>query len=125
MKVSFEIPGKLPTMNEIIAKSKQHYGSYSKMKKISTQLVIDSAKGLPVIGKADFVITWYCKNKRIDPDNLAAGVKFLLDGLVDAGIMENDGWANVNSITHSFRIDKANPRIEVEIYETKAKGMSL
>lgn len=119
MKISFEIPGKLPTMNEIIAKSKQHYGAYSKMKKKYTELVKENAGHLPPIDKSDFVITWYCENKRIDPDNLAVGSKMIFDGLVEIGVMENDGWGNVNSITHFFEVDKVNPRIEVEIFETK------
>lgn len=117
MRLSFEIPGTLPTMNEIIAKSKQHYGAYSKMKKNSTQLVIDSAKGLPAIGSADFHITWYCQDMRKDKDNIIAGQKFIFDGLVDGGILKNDGWKEVGNISHSFQVDKANPRIEVEIFE--------
>ena len=113
------IPGEFPSMNEIIAKSKQHYAVYSKMKKKYTELVVYQSAGMAAIGKADFVITWYCKNKRKDPDNLSAGIKFLLDGLVEAGVMENDGWGNVNTLTHIFRIDKENPRVEVEIFEVK------
>lgn len=117
--IRFTIPGELPSMNQIIAKSKQHYGAYAAMKKKYTGLVIEHANDVQPIGKADFVITWYCKNKRIDPDNTSAGVKFLLDGLVEAGVMENDGWGNINSLTHIFQIDKENPRVEVEIFEVK------
>lgn len=117
--ISFEIPGELPSMNEIIAKSKQHYAVYSKMKKKFTQLVIDSAEGLPVIESANFHIIWHCKDKRKDKDNIVAGQKFIFDGLVDGGILKNDGWKEVGNISHSFYIDKANPRIEVEIFEVK------
>lgn len=113
------VPGELPTMNEIIASSKRHYGVYSKMKKKYTELVISQAAGMEKVRKADFIITWHCKNKRKDPDNVATGIKFLLDGLVEAGVMENDGWGQVNSLTHIFRVDKANPRVEVEIFEVK------
>lgn len=89
------------------------------MKKKYTQLVIDSAEGLPTIESANFHITWYSKDKRKDPDNIASGIKFLLDGLVEAGVLPNDGWKEIRSISHSFHIDKANPRVEVEIFEVK------
>lgn len=118
MDIKFVIPGELPAMNEIIKASKSHYGAYAKLKKDYTALVMIHAKGLPEVKKADFEITWYCKNKRKDPDNVAGGgTKILLDGLIKAGIIPNDGWNEVNSITHDFKVDKDNPRIEVEIRE--------
>jgi len=117
MVVEFTISGNLPTMNEIIAVSKQHPKSYSRMKKDFTALVMIHARNLPKINKADFVITWHCKDKRKDPDNLIAGQKFIFDGLTKAGIMDNDGWSEVGNITHRFEVDKRNPRIEVKIYE--------
>lgn len=113
--IKFEIPGTLPTMNEIIAASKSHYGMYSKMKKKYTQLVIECAEGLPSVESANFLITWCCSSKRKDKDNIVAGQKFIFDGLVDGGILENDGWKQVGDISHKFTIDKDNPRIVVEI----------
>ena len=117
MVVEFVIPGHLPNLNEIIAVSKQHPKSYSRMKKDFTALVMIHARNLPKVVKSDFVITWYCKNKRKDKDNLIAGQKFIFDGLTKAGIMDNDGWSEVGNITHRFEVDKAKPRIEVKIYE--------
>lgn len=117
--IRFQIPGSLPTMNEVIAVSKIRYGKYADMKRKYTELVKNCAKGLPAIESANFHITWYAKDKRKDPDNIASGIKFLLDGLVEGGILPNDGWKEVKSISHSFQIDKANPRIEVEIFEVK------
>lgn len=107
-------------MNQIIAKSKQHFAVYSKMKKKYTELVMECAEGLPVIESANFHIIWYAKDKRKDPDNIAAGgTKVILDGLVDSGILKNDGWKEIQSISHTFKVDKANPRVEVEIFEVK------
>jgi len=117
MVVEFVIPGHLPNLNEIIAVSKQHHMKYSTMKKDYTALVMIHARNLPKVGKSDFVITWYCKDKRKDKDNIIAGTKFLLDGLVKGGTIKNDGWSEVGNITHRFEVDKRNPRIEVKIYE--------
>src|SRR5690625_3020649 len=116
--MKFTIPGELPDMNKIIKASKSHYMAYSTLKKDYTALVQMSAGSLTKIEKADFEITWYCKNKRKDPDNVAGGgIKFLLDGLVKAGVLDNDGWKEVNSVKHIFKVDKNNPRVEVIIHE--------
>ena len=61
---------------------------------------------------------WFCRNRRKDPDNISsAGRKIILDGLVTAGILQDDGWKQVSSFTDNFEIDAVNPRIEVIISE--------
>lgn len=118
--IKLTIPGELPTTNEIVAASKKHHMAYANMKKTHTDLVALLARGLPKVKKADFIFTWYCKSRRKDPDNVSAGgAKFILDGLVKAGVIENDGWANVGSLTHLFEVDKKNPRVEIKIEEVR------
>lgn len=111
------IPGELPDMNEIIKVSKSHHMKYSSMKKQYTDLVTWLAKGKGPFRKIDIEVKWYCKNKKKDKDNICVGLKFVLDGLVNAGVIENDGWRQVNDLTHRFRVDKENPRVEVLIKE--------
>jgi Holliday junction resolvase RusA-like endonuclease len=113
------IPGELPDLNQIIAESKNHWGSYSSLKKANTQLVAFCIKQATKrkYKKIDLDITWYCKNRRKDKDNIMAGTKFILDGLVQAGTIKNDGWANVGDIRHKFDVDKQAPRVEVKITE--------
>lgn len=108
------IPGSLPGLNEIINASKSNWSVYRKMKQEHTELVAWLAKRLPEINRADITITWYCPNKRKDKDNIMAGQKFLFDGLQKAGVIKNDGWKQIGDITHQFRIDKKNPRVELE-----------
>ncbi|OAK70076.1 RusA family crossover junction endodeoxyribonuclease [Lederbergia galactosidilytica] len=115
--VEFTIHGELPNLNEIIAVSKKHWSSYSRMKKTYTHLVKLHARNLPKIEQADFEITWYCKDRRQDKDNVIAGQKFIFDGLVDAGVLINDGWSQIGDIKHTFEVDKKNPRVEVRIEE--------
>ncbi|NFP92392.1 RusA family crossover junction endodeoxyribonuclease [Clostridium sporogenes] len=88
---------------------------YSNLKKTNTDLVAFIAKGK--FKRIDLDITWYCKNKKKDKDNIAAGIKFILDGLVKAGIIKNDGWKEINNFTHKFEVDKNNPRIEIILKE--------
>ena len=114
------IPGELPDLNQIIAESKNHWGSYSSLKKANTQLVAFCTKQATKrrYKKIDLDITWYCKNKRKDKDNImAGGLKMILDGLVVAGVIQNDGWAHIGSINNHFEVDKDNPRVEIKITE--------
>lgn len=72
------------------------------------------AAGLRVTTPINLKITWYCKNKRKDPDNVAFGVKFILDGMQEARMIENDGFNEIKEIHHHFIVDKEFPRIEIE-----------
>ena len=119
MKYSITIPGELPSMNEIVDASKLHYMEYSNMKKENTELVawIAKSKINKELKKIDLDIIWYCKNRMKDKDNIAAGVKFILDGLVVAEVIKGDGWKHIGDINHSFKVDKDNPRVEVVIRE--------
>lgn len=117
-KQSFTINISLPTMNEIIASSKKHWSKYSTPKRGYTSLVAAIARrNLKAIRRypVDVHCRWYCKDKRIDKDNIAAGMKYILDGLVESGIIEGDGWKHIGDIRHSFDVDKRNPRVEVEL----------
>lgn len=112
------INGEFPTLNEIIKASKSHYMVYSTQKKEYTGLTMMQTQKVSKIDyKADWVFTWYRKNKRNDPDNIQVGTKYILDGLVKSGKIDNDGWNQINSITHHFKVDKENPRVEIEIKE--------
>lgn len=57
---------------------------------------------------------WYCKDRRIDPDNIAAGKKMIIDGLVAAGILTGDGWAQICGLHDTFHIDH-NARVTVSL----------
>lgn len=104
-------------MNQIIAVSKSHYGAYAKQKKIYTEVVHYSVMNVkPIVCKVDIFFVWYRKNRRSDPDNISAGgTKYCLDGLVNAGVLENDGWKQIGRISHSFEVDKKNPRVEMRL----------
>lgn len=119
-EVTIVIPGELPDLNTIIDESKKHWAKYSGIKKEYTEMVAWIAKGNKrKFKKIDLDITWICKNKQKDKDNIAVGVKFILDGLVMAGTIKNDGWNEVGDITHKYDVDKDNPRVEVRIKEVK------
>lgn len=63
----------------------------------------------------DVKITWYEPNKRRDVDNVQFAVKFILDALVELKVLEDDNQKCITAISHEVKVDKDNPRIEVEL----------
>ncbi len=114
MKIT--IFGEFPTLNEVIKASKSHYMAYANQKKDYTALASIYIKDMPKIsGKNDWIFHWYRKDRRNDPDNIQIGTKYILDSFVKNGIIKNDGWNEINSISHHFHVDKENPRVEIQI----------
>ena len=107
----FFVPGPLPGLNEIIAAGKQLIPWLSKGKRRVYELTILKKEwdekvsmaamlhGIKPMESADFRIVWIELNRRRDKDNILAGKKFILDGLVKAGILKNDGWKQVGRFT--------------------------
>jgi len=121
--MQIEIAGRFPGLNDMIdaaKKGKGKYQPYALMKEQYTDIVAWTAKKLPKFNRVDIVITFYEKNNSRDPDNIAAGgTKMILDGLVKAGVIENDNRKHINSISHKFETDRLNPRVEIEIREVR------
>jgi len=119
--MEISISGRFPGLNDMIdaaKKGKGKYQPYALMKEQYTDIVAWTAKKLPKFNKIDIAITFYEKNNSRDPDNIAAGgTKMILDGLVKAGVIENDNRKHVNSISHKFETDRLNPRVEIDIRE--------
>jgi Holliday junction resolvase RusA-like endonuclease len=116
------IPGRLPGLNDMTDAARRNRYESAKMKKKYTELTAWYARRarLPRFDRVDLVITWYEPNQKRDKDNIMAGQKFILDGLVQAGVLSNDGWKQIGDVTHRFKVDAKNPRVEVELIEVKA-----
>lgn len=117
--ITIIVPGELPAMNEILKAAKSNRYKYSSMKRLHTNRVAYCARGSGTVDQADVTVIWHCKNRKKDKDNIEAGIKFVLDGLVVAGVLPNDGWRHVRDITHKFRVDKQDPRVEIIIREAR------
>mgnify|MGYP001202538952 FL=1 len=66
------------------------------------------------IQKYEIIQTIYYPTKaRRDPDNSTP--KFILDGLVEGGMLGDDDGVSMQSLTLKCRYDKDNPRTEIEI----------
>lgn len=121
---TFTIPGRFPSLNEVLAGGKKHWSVYHKEKRMHTEkvaLLARAARLKPVSAPVVVCVRWVEKDKRRDKDNLrAAGVKFLLDGLAEAGVLPTDGWKWIAGFEDRFEVDKKNPRIEVTLQEVEA-----
>jgi|TARA_R110000787_G_scaffold154708_3_gene268439 Holliday junction resolvase RusA-like endonuclease len=116
----FTVIGRFPALNDIVAAAKQHWSAYSKEKAERTTYVAimaRAAKLTPITGRCMVRCLWYEKDKRRDPDNVRVGIKFILDGLVQAGILPTDGWKCITGLEDRFYVDKERPRVEIEIVE--------
>ena len=115
------LPGEYTTQNQYIQAERTHLQRAAGIKSSETERVkleVMSQFGVDAIPKVtsypvDVTIFWYRTDRRSDPDNVAFAVKFILDGLQAAGVLRNDGWKQINSICHIFRIDKNAPRVEI------------
>lgn len=61
---------------------------------------------------------WFVKDRRKDKDNIAFAKKFVLDGMVEVGLIENDGWSHVDGFSDHFYVDKDRPRLELRFEHT-------
>lgn len=111
------IKGRLPGLNEYIQAERTNRYMASSMKKNLTGDVVLHAKAqkLKHCTPVEIIFTWYEKDKRRDKDNIAFAKKFILDGLVNAGVLDGDGWTGYGDFDDRFEIDKKNPRVEVEL----------
>lgn len=67
-------------------------------------------------GKVHVTCVWYEKDKRRDPDNIASGIKFVLDGLVEAKVIQNDSQKYIADMPmHLLRYNKYQPGVEVTV----------
>jgi hypothetical protein len=125
MEQRLTIPGKLPGMNEIIDGCKTKI--YQRGRKRVFQYTADKAYFCEKIAQlcalqrikpvSCVLVTVIFKERRMlrDPDNVQAGIKFILDGMVRAGVLPDDTCKEVKGIQYGFETACANDEIEVLI----------
>jgi len=111
MSSSVWIPGPLPGQNEIIAAAKGAGGRgylYAKLKREWTERIAwlaKSARTPRMTGPVVLAFEWREASRRRDPDNfVGGGRKLVLDGLVQAGVLEDDGWKQVAGFTDTWKV---------------------
>lgn len=73
------------------------------------------------IGKVDMIFKWHVKGRH-DSDNIAFAKKFVLDGMVQAGLLENDNPKCVRHLADYIYRDLKKPQVDyVEVYWEEIK----
>ena len=92
--VTVRVPGRPPGGNALhrqgfwrVRKDREEWRAVAAM---AARLAMGAGFG-PPIARAEVAVEWRCRTRRRrDFDNLVAGLKPLLDGLVDAGVIQDD-----------------------------------
>lgn len=115
----YTIKGSLPTLNQHDSANRANKFLGAKMKKESTELVEIQMRGKQKITKPCTIsFHWYISN-RSDPDNIRFSCKYILDGMVKAGILPDDTqkWVMGFDGDSFIRVPKGEDKIIVEVYE--------
>lgn len=118
MRAGMVIEGRFPSLNDYVDAERLNRYRGAAMKRAQTERARAAAvaQGLPrFTGPVAVRFLWVEPNRRRDLDNVAFAKKFVLDGLVAAGVLENDGQRHVVALQDSFEVDPANPRVMVEV----------
>ena len=112
-----------PTINKFIGR-KNIWEYQSEKRKIHEAIRLGTIGLNPRYKKCKMRVTYYFKDKRRhDPANYD---KMLLDGLVEANIIEDDNYNIITSFDgSSVSYDKENPRAEIEIIKKETHSVSF
>lgn len=111
-----KIPGRFPTLNEIINTARTNRFASSSQKKRYTEYATYFFKGKRFDGVLDITFVWYRNSLRGDLDNISAGKKFILDAMQKAGAIENDSVKYIRQ-THDFFEKSTDERVEIYIQQ--------
>jgi Holliday junction resolvase RusA-like endonuclease len=120
MKNTLIIKGEFIDLNTYVAGMNRNRFIGAKYKKEETERVWGCCKeaGLQLIKNPVFLVfEWYSPNKRKDKDNISFAKKAILDGLVLANVLKDDGWDNIIGFLDVFYVDKSTPRVEITFTE--------
>lgn len=122
MTYRFEIPGRLPNLNDFIEANRRNKYMGAKMKRdaqttCETYIML-ALRDVRIGRRVQITYRWYETDGRRDIDNISGfGHKVIQDALVSCKVLKDDGQKYISGYTDEFYIDKAHPRIEVEIAE--------
>jgi len=114
----FTVPGELTDLNRYIQAERGNRYAASNIKKKETARCAAACRHVaPVSAQVVVRFTWYTRNTRKDPDNVAHAKKYVLDGMVASGVLPQDSRKHICGLVDDFQVDADNPRVEVFIVE--------
>lgn len=121
MKKTLIINGQLNSLNDYTRACRTNRYTGAKMKSDNEAIVSlyirMQLNGVHFPNKVALDFRWYEPNRRRDPDNVCFAHKFILDALVNNGIIKGDSQKYITGLNDDFFVDSEFPRIEVTIRE--------
>ena len=112
----YTINHRFTSLNQYILAERTHRHKAAKLKKAESYIAYLSLLNKPhITTPCRLRFTWYIKDKRTDADNICFAKKYIIDGMVKAGLIENDSLRYIVGFQDEFVIDK-NERVEIEVY---------
>lgn len=97
------------TLNEYINIERSNkFAAAALKKRLTNNYMAESLNSRGIIdpnGRYDIQVEW-CIDSRHDPDNIHFGIKFILDGMVLAGIIKTDTQKQIRDVTHKITRQK-------------------
>lgn len=118
----FVIKYTMPGLNQYLSECGRNPHAGAKIKRDNMMLAANAIRRYLRRYKAKNAIIvhfhYYYKDRRMDKDNIDSFCrKCVFDALQKCGVIENDGWNQIENYTHDFFVDAKNPRIEVWLEE--------
>lgn len=125
--IKIKIPHELVDLNKFINSQRANRYGGNELKRQNTELCKVYFKkaineGLKIDRDSmpiNITFERHVKNKRKDKDNIAFAKKFVLDGMVESGLIPNDGWKEVGDLTDTFQVNKNKQGVIVYIETVK------
>ena len=114
----FFVPGLLPGQNTFMGNGTHwKYGAAKRLWMGFIRRAIHHAKLTPM-QRVQIAWEWRERNRMRDPDNFTGiNKKFILDTLVEVGILPDDGWDEIAGWTDRWHVDASNPGVLVTLTE--------
>jgi len=109
MRYIFKYNGRMSGLNEYTNANRGSKGKFfgNQTKKFWTNEIAELLHDAPKFkNPVTIKFHWVEPNAKRDPDNFIFAKKFILDGMVKAGVIENDGHKNIIAFTDTWEVDK-------------------
>lgn len=103
-----------------------HYYQLNKEKETWERIVAVSVKEQKIkkVDRCRITFEFYFKDKRKhDPDNYSASAKFLLDGMVKAGVLDDDNFSVIEELSLKQGGINKKPYILIHLEDSDAGNM--
>ena len=108
MTIDLDIPANL----WLTANGRLHWAAKASRTKRIRRLALLLAQKHPAMGRANLhAVISYPTARRADPANASPTVKAALDGIVDAGVLDDDDHVHVPETTYSRGPDTGRPGV--------------